>query len=87
MFDNKGTFIVNGIHGYQSLDNKPMENKFFGLDSKQWLGLNAQGVGALLRVGGRRHESSADIQSFTGKISCLQVYNQGLRPSQIQHLR
>ena len=32
VFNNKGTFVVNGIHGYQSQDNNPMENKFFTFD-------------------------------------------------------
>ena len=64
-----------------------MENKFFAFDTKQWLGLNALGVGSTFRIGGRKHENSADAQSFTGKMSCLQVYNQFLRPSQIQHIK
>ena len=32
VFNNIGTFVVNGIHGYQSQDNNPMENKFFTFD-------------------------------------------------------
>ena len=87
VFNNRGTFVVNGIHGYQSETNTPMENKFFAFDTKQWLGLNALGVGSTFRIGGRKHENSADAQSFTGKMSCLQVYNQFLRPSQIQHIK
>ena len=87
VFNNRGTFVVNGIHGYQSETNTAMENKFFAFDTKQWLGLNALGVGSTVRIGGRKHENSADAQSFTGKMSCLQVYNQFLRPSQIQHIK
>ena len=49
VFNNIGTFVVNGIHGYQSEANTPMENKFFGFDTKQWLGLNALGVGSTFR--------------------------------------
>ena len=87
VFNNIGTFVVNGVHGYQSQSNSPMENQFFSFDTKQWLGLNALGVGSAVRIGGKKHENSGDDQSFIGKMSCLQVYNQFLRPSQIQHLK
>ena len=73
VFNNIGTFVINEIHGYQSEANTPMENKFFGFDTKQWLGLNALGVGSTFRLGGRKHENFGDAQSFTGKMSCLQV--------------
>ena len=63
VFNNIGTFVVNGIHGYQSETNTPMENKFFGFDTKQWLGLNALGVGSTFR------QSSPSMSRIKSQIS------------------
>ena len=79
-FNNKGTFVVNQIYGYQD-GSSPMENKYFNYDSQQWLNIKSQGVGIEFRIGA----SKLNDKRFVGKISCFQVYDLGLKPSQLQH--
>ena len=81
-YNQLGTFVIDQIHGYE--DSGPQENKFFNFDSIQWLGINTQGFAPSFRIGGSRDEST--VESYSGKLSCIQIYNQFLKPSQIHHI-
>ena len=79
-----GTFVINQVYGFEDSENK--ENNFFDYDTKFWLGVNTQGFGISFRLGGKTNDFGSDIESFSGKMSCLQIYDISLQPSQIFHL-
>ena len=81
-----GTFVVDKIYGFENpTDSVPHENKFFTFDTKFWLGTKIQGFGLSFRLGGRNNDFSATSLSFSGKMSCLQLHDLSLQPSQIYH--
>ena len=81
----KGTFIVNQLHGYQGVSSQ--ENKYFLFDSKQWLSEGGKGFEGPLRIGGMKHiKEDSSSTGLLGKLSCMQLWGQGLSAAQVQHL-
>ena len=82
-YNKVGTLMINQIYGYEG-SSSAMENKLFSYDTKKWLGTKLQGFGMSFKIGGRR--AATNTRSFSGKLSCLQIYDQFLQPSQLLHL-
>ena len=64
-----------------------MENEYFKYDTKQWLGDHVKALEGPIRIGAKKYESESETTSFTGKMSCLQLYETVMQPSQVQHLK
>ena len=83
-YNKVGTFVINQIFGYD--DGSSLINNHFTFDSKKWLGINTVGFTGNIKVGNSQNPFLSPANSFNGKLSCLQVFNQYLKPSQIQHI-
>ena len=88
-FNKKGTILINDLFGYQETASVSKENEYFTYDTKQWLGEYVQALEGPIRLGAKKYESPSptEANSFTGKMSCLQLYESFMRPSQVQHLK
>ena len=83
-YNKIGTFIINQVYGYED-GTTVYENHHFTFNAKFWLSVN-QGFGANFRIGSEANDFQSDSQSFSGKLSCLQIYDLFLKPSQMQHV-
>ena len=63
------------------------EYQHFTYDTKQWLGEYVQGLAGPLRLGGKKHKAVGEGSSLAGRLSCLQLYEAGLTPSQVPSFR
>ena len=87
--NQSGTFLVNDTFGYHDIaEGRPRESEYFTFDTKNWLMTDAI-KGPSVRVASRKFQPFSDpppasgYESFAGKISCLQLYEGALTPSQM----
>ena len=87
--NKSGTFLVNDTFGYHDIaEGRSRESEYFTFDTKNWLMTDAI-KGPSVRVASRKFQPFSDpppasgYESFAGKISCLQLYEGALTPSQM----
>jgi hypothetical protein len=86
--NKSGTFIINNTFGYHDTEEGiARTSEYFTFDTKNWLATDA--IKGPIRIGSRKFQppnaASTGHESLAGKISCVQMYEGALSPSQMDH--
>ena len=86
LLNNTGSFVINDTFGYQDIENGlPRVSEYFTYDTKNWLMTDA--IKGPIRIGSRKFQPPATAptgaESLAGKMSCVQMYQGALTPSQM----
>ena len=81
-----GTFFIDDVYGYFDIPNGiNVESEYFIYDTGNWLLTSP--IGSEITIGGKTAGPGSVQEFFIGQMSCLQMYEGGMMPSLIHHLK